>query len=104
MNTLTSGSTPLEHLLAVFLRYGTWIACAMTGAGMALSTSPGAVGTRTLTAGVALFILLPVLRLLLMFVVFARQRNYRYAVIAAAVLAIVATGAVLGVRLGPLGG
>ncbi|WP_321795768.1 DUF1634 domain-containing protein [Caballeronia sp. J97] len=87
----------LDRLLAAFLQCGTWTACAMIGAGLIF-------GSNALTAGVALFILLPVLRVVLMLAVFARQRNYLYVTIAATVLAVIAAGCVIGVRLGPLAG
>jgi uncharacterized membrane protein len=48
------------------------------------------------TAGIALFILLPVMRLILMLGVFLHQRDYRFGAIAALVLAIVAAGLLVG--------
>ncbi|WP_244173395.1 DUF1634 domain-containing protein [Caballeronia temeraria] len=87
----------LDRLLASFLQCGTWAACALIGAGLF-------VGTKVLTAGVALFILLPVLRVVLMLAVFARRRDYLYVTIAATVLAVIAAGCVIGIRLGPLAG
>ena len=48
------------------------------------------------SAGIALFILLPVMRLILMLGVFLQQRDYRFGAIAALVLAIVAAGWVVG--------
>ncbi len=48
------------------------------------------------TIGIALFILLPVMRLILMLGVFLHQRDYRFSAIAALVLAIVAVGLVVG--------
>ncbi|WP_118179858.1 DUF1634 domain-containing protein [Paraburkholderia phosphatilytica] len=106
MTTIASGPAPLERLLAMFLQCGTWLACAMICAGIVSAADVHAAvsGATMLTAGVALFILLPVLRLLLMLAVFMRRRDYRYVAIAAAVLSIVAAGALLGVRLGPLAG
>jgi uncharacterized membrane protein len=50
-------------------------------------------------AGIALFILLPALRVLLMVVVFVRERDYRFGAIAAFVLAVIVVGAALGVRM-----
>jgi uncharacterized membrane protein len=48
------------------------------------------------TIGIALFILLPVMRLILMLGVFLHQRDYRFSAIAALVLVIVAAGLVVG--------
>jgi uncharacterized membrane protein len=95
--TKHSTSASLDRLLAGFLQCGTWAACALIGAGLF-------AGTKALTAGVALFILLPVLRVVLMLAVFARQRDYLYATIAATVLLVIAAGCVIGMRLGPLAG
>ena len=94
----------LDRLLANFLQWGTWAACASIGAGLLLDAHAGGSGAKALSAGVALFIMLPVLRVALMLAVFARQRNYLYVTIAAAVLAVIAAGCVIGIRLGPLAG
>jgi uncharacterized membrane protein len=94
----------LDRVLAGFLQCGTWAASAVIGAGLLLDAHAAGSGARALTAGVALFILLPVLRVALMLTVFARQRNYLYAAIAATVLAVIAAGCVIGVHLGPLAG
>jgi len=55
------------------------------------------IGTRIVTAGVALLIVLPVLRVFLMLVVFVRERDFRFSAIAMLVLAIMLLGSVLGV-------
>ena len=94
----------LEELLAALLRYGSWSASAIIGLGFALallgSRSPGPdpaiVPHRIATIGIALFILLPILRVLLMFVVFIRERDFRFACIAGSVLAIILLGIVVG--------
>ena len=56
---------PPELLLAGLLRYGTWLASGVTGLGLAMSLV-GVEGTPVVAAGVALFIALPVLRVLVM--------------------------------------
>ena len=94
----------LEELLAAFLRYGSWLASAAIGMGFAVALigahSPGRnpviVSHRIATMGIALFILLPILRVLLMFLVFLRERDFRFACIAGSVLAIILLGIVLG--------
>ena len=52
--------------------------------------------TRIVTAGIALLIVLPVLRVFLMLVVFVRERDLRFSAIAMLVLAIMLLGSVLG--------
>src|SRR5580698_10693050 len=82
----------LEWLLAGLLHYGTLLASAIIALGLALQN------TRIATAGIALLILLPSLRLFLMLVVFLQQRDYRFSFIAALVLTIVLLGFLLGLR------
>lgn len=113
MSTQATGISPLERRLAVLLQYGTCLACAIVGVGLALGAcisagvlgpAEASTGPAAVTLGVALFILLPVLRLMLMLGVFLRQRDYRYSLISAIVLVIVGAGCALGVHLGPLAG
>jgi uncharacterized membrane protein len=113
MNTPRCALSQLDRWLAALLEYGTWIACAVIAAGLLLNAASGPSasqanvapwGANVITAGVGLFVLLPVLRVTLMLVVFAQQRNRRYVAIAVTVLAIIAAGCVLGIRLGPVGG
>ncbi|CAB3776127.1 hypothetical protein LMG28614_00151 [Paraburkholderia ultramafica] len=66
------------------------IACSHGGA------HPAAAGMSIVTMGIALFILLPIMRLILMLGVFLHQRDYRFSAIAALVLAIVAAGLLVG--------
>jgi uncharacterized membrane protein len=103
----------LDRWLATLLQYGTWVACVVIGAGLVLNAATGAGmlqareapwGANVITAGVGLFVLLPVLRVTLMLVIFARQRNRQYVAIAATVLTIIAAGCLLAIRLGPVGG
>jgi uncharacterized membrane protein len=60
-----------------------------------------AAGTRAITVGIAMLILIPVFRVLLMAVVFAFQREHLLVGIAALVLSIIALGVVLGMRGSP---
>jgi len=48
--------------------------------------------TRIVTAGIALLIALPILRVILMLIVFVRERELRFSVIALLVLAIILCG------------
>jgi uncharacterized membrane protein len=95
----------LERILAVLLDRGTWIASLIVAAGLVLHVlQPRGIGpaipagAAIVNLGVALFILLPVVRVSVMLLFFGRERDYRYAAIAAGVLTIVVLGAVLGWR------
>ena len=84
-----------EWLLAGLLRYGTWLACGVTGLGLALSLL-GAEGARVVAAGVALFIALPVLRVLVMLGAFILNRDYRLVIVTTVVLMTILAGLVIG--------
>jgi hypothetical protein len=95
----------LEEWLAALLRDGSWLASAAIGLGFALALIDSRFGTRNLailpnmriaTLGIVLFILLPILRVLLMLFVFAREGDFRLAGTAGLVLAIIFAGIVLG--------
>ncbi|MFM0172548.1 DUF1634 domain-containing protein [Paraburkholderia sediminicola] len=105
MSRFARAGARLEHWLAALLHYGTWIATGTIALGLAIALaamrtqSAGqstSAGMSVVTAGIALFILLPVMRLILMLGVFLHQRDYRFSAIAALVLAIVAAGLVVG--------
>jgi uncharacterized membrane protein len=85
----------LELLLAGLLRYGTWLASGVTGLGLAMSLA-GAEGTSVVVAGVALFIALPVLRVLVMLGAFIRNQDYRLGIVAVVVLMTILAGLVIG--------
>ena len=95
----------LEELLAALLRYGSWSASAAIGLGFALALigSHSRSGNlaiwphRIAVMGIALFILLPTVRVFLMFLVFIRERDFRFAFISCIVLAIILLGIFLGV-------
>ena len=100
-----SGRHPrLEGLLARTLTFGTWLASATILLGLAVPLLGAGAGGALVIAGIALFLLLPVLRVAVMLVVFVGERDYRFAAIAALVLAIIGFGAVLGVSMGGLPG
>jgi hypothetical protein len=95
----------VEGLLATVLRYGSWLASAAISLGFALALIDSHFGTRNLAIlpnlriaamGIVLFILLPTLRVLLMFLVFTREGDFRLAVTAALVLAIILLASFLG--------
>ena len=96
----------LEQLLAAFLRYGSWSAFAAIGLGYALaligshalaSNLPVLSNMPIVRMGIAMFILLPILRVLLMLLVFIRERDFRFAFISGMVLAVILLGIFLGV-------
>lgn len=92
-----------EWIIAGLLRYGTWLASALVAVGMSVgalqhaghSLSFGLHGYDIAKAGIALFILLPVSRVVLMLALFLRERDYVYATISALVLAIIAAGVLI---------
>ena len=93
----------LEDLLAGLLRYGTLVASGWMAVGMVLSLSLGAAPShrlglpdRCLAIGIVLLIALPVLRVALMTAVFLFEKDYVFAAISGAVLAIIALGFLLG--------
>lgn len=105
MEHLRRAGVRLEQWLASLLHYGTWIATATIAVGLALALSAlhthgsahaAAAGMSVVTVGIALFILLPVMRLILMLGAFLHQRDYRFSAIAALVLVIVAAGLLVG--------
>jgi uncharacterized membrane protein len=83
--TLTA-STIIALGLALPLASGLW-------------STPPQLSLHIVEAGIAVFILLPVLRVILMLIVFVRQRDYRYTAIAANVLLIILLGFALGMYL-----
>ncbi|MFM0001619.1 DUF1634 domain-containing protein [Paraburkholderia dipogonis] len=105
MSRIARAGARLEHWLAALLHYGTWIATGTIALGLAIALAamrttgaglPASAGMPVVTIGIALFILLPVMRLILMLGVFLHQRDYRFSAIAALVLVIVAAGLVVG--------
>jgi uncharacterized membrane protein len=100
----------LERLLAGLLHSGSTVASTVIAVGVVLAMIDSRLGThnlavlpntRLVTIGIALFILLPTLRVLLMLIVFVRQRDYRFTIIAALVLTIILLGFLFGIRTSP---
>lgn len=85
---------PLEDQVARLLRGGTVVASLLIAAGLLLAALND--DTRLIAAGIAVFILLPMVRLGLMAIGFARERDARYTVVALVVLFIVLIGITLG--------
>jgi len=89
----------LEGLLAHLLDKGTWLASAVIAVGLLL-TGAGNVGTSLVRLGIALFIGLPILRVVVMMIVFWRDRDYRFGMIALFVLSVIGLGALCATYLG----
>jgi uncharacterized membrane protein len=91
----------LESLLAGALNVGTWLASTVIAAGLVLSLfyqpPPSPTAAQILTAGIGLFILLPILRVILMLIFFANERNYKFTAAAALVLLTIFAGLVVGI-------
>jgi uncharacterized membrane protein len=85
----------LEAILTALLRYGAMFASAWIAIGLVLGG--GSAGSRCLAGGIVILIALPVLRVGIMAVMFAFERDYRFALISAAVLLIIAVGFAIGV-------
>jgi hypothetical protein len=107
MTTALARHLGLERLLAGVLHRGTWLATCVVAVGLALPLigwlgAPPAIAimsARIVTAGIALFILMPILRVLLMLIVFFREGDYRFAAIATLVLVVIVLGAALGEQM-----
>ena len=84
----------LEGQLAALLNRGTALASAVLAIGF-LAALRWPLGVVIETGGVALFILLPVLRVALMLAGFAQRREMVFAALAGVVLTIIALGTLL---------
>lgn len=98
MKTELALAVQLEQLLSKLLHFGTLLASAVVAAGLAIALASGAPGMRVATAGIVLFILLPVVRVGAMLVYFVRARDYRFGAIAALVLLIILCSYLVGAR------
>jgi uncharacterized membrane protein len=86
----------MERVLGKLLYFGTMLASAVIAAGLVLSLWLGIPGTRIATAGIVLFILLPVARVGAMLIFFLRTGDYRFGAIGALVMAIMLLSFFLG--------
>jgi uncharacterized membrane protein len=90
----------LESLLAQLLYYGTLAASGIIALGLAIGFASASWGQGIAAAGIALFILLPALRVAVMLVFFLRTGDYRYGATAALVLLIISLSFFIGTRYG----
>ncbi len=86
MNTGLARSQ-LDRLLGKVLHRGTWLGSSIIALGLVLPMTWPRISstmkcTRIVTAGIALLIALPILRVILMLIVFVRERELRFSVIA----------------------
>jgi uncharacterized membrane protein len=105
MNRTAQRVASLEWWLARTLHYGTSLASAVIGLGLGLAmidsrfSAPRLAILRDMsiaTVGIALFILLPVARVVVMLVTYLRQRDYRLGAIALLVLTVILLGFAVG--------
>jgi uncharacterized membrane protein len=91
----------MELFLARLLSVGTCVASVVIGVGLALSLlnerAALPCATQLVTAGIGLFILLPILRVVLMFTIYLKDRDYQFAVAAAVVFLIIFAGCAIGI-------
>jgi uncharacterized membrane protein len=101
MSNRTMKLMRIESLLARVLSVGTWVASVVIAAGLALSLfyeqMPFPTAAQIVTAGIGLFILLPILRVILMLTIFVKERDYKFAAVAALVLLILFAGFAIGI-------
>ena len=91
----------IESLLAGVLNVGTWLASVVIGAGLVLSLfkerTPFPTGAQVVIAGIGLFVLLPILRVILMLTIFVKERTYQFAAAAVVVLLTILAGFAIGI-------
>ena len=94
-----------ERAIARLLHYGTGLASLIIAAGLAvqwlspfIKTIFGVSGHGLVTVGVALFIFLPVSRVILMLIQFSLARDPAFIAISALVLTVVGAGFLLGIQ------
>ncbi len=99
---VTADAGRRDKIIAALLWYVTWFASALIAVGVVMysieTTSLALNGYDIVKAGIAVFILLPIIRVALTMYLFLRERDYVYTVIAATVLLIIATGIVVDFR------
>jgi uncharacterized membrane protein len=102
---MTTHHPQLERVLAAVLQAGVWVGSALIALGMSCASLGRSWGispllySRMTIAGIALLILLPVLRVILMGLAFYRQRDWPFSALALCVLTIITLAAFLGMQL-----
>lgn len=93
--TVDSSPTRADRPIALLLSVGTGIATLLVVAGMSaglILPPSSSVGYTLSLIGVGIFVIMPVARVLLMLILFVRQRDFVLAATALAVLLIIALG------------
>jgi uncharacterized membrane protein len=62
-----------------------------------MGTRGAITGAQVVTAGIGLFVLLPILRVIMMLTIFLKERDYQFAVVAAVVLLTIFAGFAIGI-------
>ncbi len=92
-------------LVSRLLKYGIWLASGVTALGMIVALFGRCIvpnghtvtlGTSIVMKGIALIILLPILRVVVMLVMFLRERDYLLGMISAIVLVTIGVSVVAG--------
>jgi uncharacterized membrane protein len=96
LKTDTASPPRFEPALGSLLYYGTILASAVIALGLALALWLGAAGMPVATAGLVIFILLPVARVAAMLIFFLRAGDYKFGAIAALVMSIILLSFFLG--------
>ena len=90
----------LESRLARLLQYGSYLGCVSIAIGLLIARWNGGSeadrGLQVVSAGIALLIALPILRLAVMLATFVSERDYRFAGTAASVLIVIGVSFAVG--------
>ena len=86
-----------DKVLSLTLKFGAYTAFALIVAGLTLQFAL-AWGIRVTTAGLLVLLATPVLRIVVAFLQFLRERDFKYALVSFGVLAIVVLAYVLGIQ------
>jgi uncharacterized membrane protein len=86
-----------DKVLSLTLKFGAYTAFALIVAGLALQFAVP-WGIRVTTTGLLVLLATPVLRIIVAFLQFLRERDFKYALVSFGVLAIVVLAYVLGIQ------
>lgn len=84
-----------ERRIALGLQWGTWLACAVIVVGLAVPSAASLV-----TVGIAIFVALPILRVIAMIGEFVHRRDLRMGAIAGLVLGVILVAILVSVCTG----
>ena len=89
---------PLDNLLGLTLKIGAYLSLTCIVAGLVLRFV-GGFGDKVTVAGLLILLATPGVRIVVAGIQFLRERDFKYAVVSAGVLAIILLAFVLGVRM-----